>query len=281
MIPPGGVEDSFSPFSPSPACGGSTTSSMGDPSTTTSRPVAPHLDASFAAGPAVLDLKDYRLFQAANLDAMRHLLASIQQTMQTYHQLLEHLTTSHTSDLNSNYERGPLKDVPSAMSFSRTSDDIDRVDWDLHLSALILHANCQLECHFHAFWSELFLQALPASLQHYCDYGVIAVDMQALLAHLLTANGAAIGHSQNSSPPGFAARRVTAPLSPSPQWEVLAREDIDKLSFEDFLSFYNEHTGQAGRSLHHALYADLLTGVSPAFVELIQRHGDWLENWQF
>jgi hypothetical protein len=53
-------------------------------------------------------------------------------------------------------------------------------------------------------------------------------------------------------------------------------QDIQHLSFEDFLTLYNDHTATAGVSLPHAWYAECLAGLSSSFVDLIQRHGSIL-----
>lgn len=196
-----------------------------------------------------LDLKDPRIFQCANFDALRHLRVAVQRISREY------VDAAQVAD----------------------SDDA---------AAVTLRTNCQVELAFNTFWTELVLRALPEHIQYYHEYGAMSCDMQSVIAHLLTSNRTSIGH-ESISPTGYAARRPSSSaqgaswLPQNQQMEVLSREGIERMDFEDFLSFYNDHTGQAGKSLFHAFYADFLAGLSPAFMDLLKKHGQLLDKWQF
>jgi hypothetical protein len=194
-----------------------------------------------------LNLRDPRLFQGANFDALRTLLISIKHATSQY----VIITTS-------------LQAQPAADEYSEV------------LANATLRTNCQVELAFHQFWTQFVLKALPAHIQLYADYHTISCDMQSVIAQLLTCNSASLGQSH-----GQAAQPVGSPYWTTEASSEGVGEQAECMEFEDFLSYFNDHTSHAGRSLAHAFYADFLAGLSPVFLDLLKRHGQLLEQGLF
>lgn len=150
---------------------------------------------------------------------------------------------------------------------------------------VILQSNSEIELAFHMFWTKLILFAIPEHLLHFKDYGCIACDIQSVLAQLLTINSNTMNFAVTASSwRPFMTPGGTFPWtgpSSTPRIDGLSRENIRQMGFEDFLSFYNDHTAQAGRSLLHIFYADFFAGLSPVLLDLLRRHGVLLERWRF
>eukprot|EP01033_Poteriospumella_lacustris_P003981 gene3981-2834_t len=180
-------------------------------------------------------------------------------------------------------------------------------------TAAIRACNVTVDLAFHQWWLALLLQAVPDALHFDPHAQVLGCDMQRLLAQLLTANhgelrprghhshshGHGHGHSGAAASPAGASAASSFPAEAAassaghaasaraaaaaaaaaaavplvPTVNGYTAEEIAALSFEDFLTLYNDHTATAGVSLAHAWYAECLAGLSSSFLDLLQRHG--------
>lgn len=215
-----------------------------------------------------LDLKDPKLFQGANFPALRVLRSQLRATSAHYMQVLRCLGVSHTA-------------------LGSRSAQVDAI---AHAQST-LYANCRVELHFHAFWATLLLRAIPAQLQVFRDYGMVALDVQTLFAHLLTSYRMpqnAVTLSDQRADDDMEKESVEESRGDDNQffpavttWESLTQQHIERMSFEQFLAFLNAHSAQSGKSLTNAFYADFVAGMSPLLVDYLKQHGALLEGWRF
>eukprot|EP01039_Chlorochromonas_danica_P000363 gene363-392_t len=202
----------------------------------------------------LFDLHDYRLFQSAHFDALRQLQNTLQQAIYRYSCERQRLEERYRYDMKALNE------------FNERQAEV------------ILQSNSEIELAFHMFWTKLILFALPEHLLHFKEYGCIGCDIQSVLAQLLTINSNTMNFAMTTA--SLSSWRPIMTTS-TPRVDGLSRENIRQMGFEDFLSFYNDHTAQAGRSLLHIFYADFFAGLSPVLLDLLRRHGVLLERWKF
>ncbi|RYH29957.1 hypothetical protein EON65_06745 [archaeon] len=207
-----------------------------------------------------LDLADYKLYQCANFEALRQLISSIAIISTTF--------TKESSELH----------LCSSLHNAEEEEA-----YYVKLASITIRTNTEVEYSLKNFWQEILMQALPLHVYTLSECNVLLCDIQSILGKLLSnymSNPYQTnehGHSnlhQASSPYGAMTSPHSLPAS-------ALYDSILSMKFDEFLSFYNEHTASSGKSLIHAFYAEFLAGMSPVFLALLKKHSRLVKNWKF
>lgn len=161
---------------------------------------------------------------------------------------------------------------------------------------LVLVTNSSVEMAFHNFLVDLILAPLPECVQFFPQLKIVSCSMQQMLSELLCRHQFHDMELQCIQLCNYATGiNVTGQSGMHANYDggdrhhYLSKQELEKCSFEDFLALYNQETirssvclyGTKHYSFVHAFYANYLVGLSPSFVEFLQRHGRIIDGLRF